>query len=49
MITVSIGINFSEKHNMAEDDLIKTSDAALYKVKEDGKNNFQFYDLNTPG
>ncbi len=44
MITVSIGINFSEKRNMAEVDLLKTSDAALYKVKEEGKNNFRFYD-----
>ena len=44
MITVSIGINFTEKCNMAEVDLIKTSDAALYRVKEDGKNNFRFYD-----
>ncbi len=44
MITVSIGINFTEKRNMAEVDLIKTSDAALYRVKEDGKNNFQFYE-----
>ena len=44
VITVSIGISFSEKRNMAEVDLLKTSDAALYKVKEDGKNNFRFYD-----
>lgn len=44
MITVSIGINLSDKKNMAEVDLIKTSDAALYTVKENGKNNFRFYD-----
>jgi diguanylate cyclase (GGDEF)-like protein/PAS domain S-box-containing protein len=44
IITVSIGINFSEKSNLAEVDLIKTSDAALYEVKENGKNNFRFYD-----
>jgi diguanylate cyclase (GGDEF)-like protein/PAS domain S-box-containing protein len=48
MITVSIGINFTEKCNMAEVDLIKTSDAALYMVKENGKNNFCFYDSKTP-
>jgi diguanylate cyclase (GGDEF)-like protein/PAS domain S-box-containing protein len=48
MITVSIGISFTEKSNMVEVDLIKTSDAALYMVKEDGKNNFRFYDPKTP-
>ncbi len=48
-ITVSIGINISEKRDMSEVDLIKTSDAALYKVKEEGKNNFQFYDPSTTG
>jgi diguanylate cyclase (GGDEF)-like protein/PAS domain S-box-containing protein len=48
MITVSIGISFTEKSNMVEVDLIKTSDAALYMVKEDGKNNFRFYDSKNP-
>jgi diguanylate cyclase (GGDEF)-like protein/PAS domain S-box-containing protein len=48
MITVSIGIDFTEKSDMAEADLIKTSDAALYMVKEDGKNNFRFYDPKNP-
>lgn len=44
VITVSIGINFSEKNNMVDVDLLKTSDAALYRVKRDGKNNYRFYD-----
>lgn len=42
-ITVSIGINFSEKNQIAMIDLINTSDKALYNVKEAGKNDFRFY------
>ncbi|MCK5795111.1 MAG: GGDEF domain-containing protein, partial [Anaerolineales bacterium] len=44
IITISIGINFSEKNQMDVEELIKTSDSALYNVKEDGKNDFRFYD-----
>ena len=44
IITVSIGINFSEMNQIAVVDLIETSDAALYNVKETGKNGFRFYD-----
>ncbi len=47
-ITVSIGINLSDKSNLAEVDLLKTSDSALYTVKENGKNNFRFYDSKNP-
>lgn len=43
-ITVSIGINFSEKNKLAEIDLIQTSDAALYQAKESGKNGFRFFE-----
>ncbi|MCJ7716553.1 MAG: sensor domain-containing diguanylate cyclase [Anaerolineales bacterium] len=43
-ITASIGINFTDKNNLSEVDLIKTSDTAMYQVKEDGKNDFRFYD-----
>ena len=43
-VTASIGINISEKSKLSETDLVKTSDSAMYKVKEDGKNDFQFYD-----
>ena len=44
IITISIGINFSEKNQIDLDDLIETSDAALYNVKEAGKNDFRFFD-----
>jgi diguanylate cyclase (GGDEF)-like protein/PAS domain S-box-containing protein len=48
MITVSIGISFSETKNLTEEELIKTSDVALYRVKESGKNNYYYYyDTNT--
>jgi len=47
-ITASIGINVSEKSKLAETDLVKTSDSAMYKVKEDGKNDFRFYDTKPP-
>ena len=43
-VTASIGINISEKSKLSETDLVKTSDSAMYQVKEDGKNNFRFYD-----
>jgi len=43
-ITASIGINISEKSKLSETDLVKTSDTAMYQVKEDGKNDFRFYD-----
>jgi len=48
MLTVSIGIRFSETDEITEEELIRTSDAALYLVKESGKNNFRFYDADTP-
>lgn len=47
-VTASIGINISEKSKLSETDLIKTSDSAMYKVKEDGKNDFRFYDTKPP-
>jgi len=43
-VTASIGINISEKSKLSETDLVKTSDSAMYQVKEDGKNDFRFYD-----
>ena len=43
-VTASIGINISEKRKLSETDLVKTSDSAMYQVKEDGKNDFRFYD-----
>jgi diguanylate cyclase (GGDEF)-like protein/PAS domain S-box-containing protein len=47
-VTASIGINISEKSKLSDTDLVKTSDSAMYQVKEDGKNNFRFYDPETP-
>ena len=43
-ITASIGINIAEKTKLSKNDLVKTSDTAMYQVKEDGKNDFRFYD-----
>jgi diguanylate cyclase (GGDEF)-like protein/PAS domain S-box-containing protein len=43
-ITASIGINFTERSNLSDVDLIKTSDTAMYQVKQDGKNDFRFYE-----
>jgi len=47
-ITASIGINIAEKSNLSDVDLVKTSDTAMYQVKEDGKNDFKFYDSVDP-
>jgi diguanylate cyclase (GGDEF)-like protein/PAS domain S-box-containing protein len=44
-ITASIGISMAEKRNLAFLDLVKNSDSAMYQVKDRGKNNFRFYDL----
>ena len=43
-VTASIGINITEKKKLAETDLIRTSDTAMYQVKEEGKNDFKFYE-----
>ena len=43
-ITASIGINIAEKRNLPYVDLLKSSDNAMYKVKESGKNAYRFYD-----
>ncbi len=43
-ISVSIGINWTDKSNLVMTDLIKTSDSAMYQVKEDGKDNFKFFE-----
>ncbi len=41
-ITVSIGISLTEKQHLLDVDLIKSSDLAMYQVKEMGKNDFRF-------
>jgi diguanylate cyclase (GGDEF)-like protein/PAS domain S-box-containing protein len=43
-MTASIGINISKRSDLPEIDLVKTSDTAMYQVKEKGKNDFLFYD-----
>ncbi len=45
-VTASIGINITEKSKLAETDLVKTSDSAMYQVKEEGKNDYKFFDEN---
>jgi len=47
-ITASIGINITEKSNLSDVDLVKTSDTAMYQVKADGKNDFRYYETVDP-
>ena len=42
-LTTSIGISLFPAHGSDEDTLIKNADAAMYRAKAAGKNNFQFY------
>jgi diguanylate cyclase (GGDEF)-like protein len=44
--TVSIGVVIFVDHEASHVDLLKWSDAAMYKAKEDGRNLVRFYDLN---
>jgi diguanylate cyclase (GGDEF)-like protein len=44
--TVSIGVVIFVDHEASHLDLLKWSDAAMYKAKEDGRNLVRFYDLN---
>ncbi len=43
-ITASVGISIAEKRNLLYLDLLKNSDAAMYRAKDSGKNSFQFFD-----
>jgi diguanylate cyclase (GGDEF)-like protein len=45
-ISVSIGIDCTEKCNLSDVDLLKTSDKAMYQVKESGKNDFRYFGEN---
>ncbi|WP_281863642.1 bifunctional diguanylate cyclase/phosphodiesterase [Planomicrobium okeanokoites] len=47
-VTPSIGISLYPSDGQDAETLIKNADIALYRVKEEGKNNFQFYtnDMN---
>jgi diguanylate cyclase (GGDEF)-like protein/PAS domain S-box-containing protein len=42
-VTPSIGITLYPKDASAQDELIKHADAAMYRAKESGRNNFQYY------
>lgn len=44
VITPSIGISMFPDHGQVPTDLLKFADAAMYRAKERGRNNFQFYD-----
>ncbi len=42
-ISLSMGIACYPSHGLTPDELIKNADTAMYKAKELGRNNFQFY------
>ena len=42
-ISCSIGISLYPQDDIDANNLIKYADAAMYKAKEEGRNNFQFY------
>ncbi len=42
-VSSSIGISLYPQDGKNAQDLLKYSDAAMYKAKEEGRNNFQFY------
>jgi diguanylate cyclase (GGDEF)-like protein/PAS domain S-box-containing protein len=42
-VTASIGISVFPSDGMTADKLIRNADAAMYRAKEEGKNNYQFY------
>jgi diguanylate cyclase (GGDEF)-like protein/PAS domain S-box-containing protein len=42
-ISASIGISLYPKDSILKHDLLKYADTAMYKAKEEGRNNFQFY------
>lgn len=42
-VTASIGISVFPGDGMTADKLIRNADAAMYRAKEQGKNNYQFY------
>lgn len=44
-ITTSIGISVYPDHGNTVENLIKYADTAMYRAKENGKNNIQFYTL----
>lgn len=45
-VTPSIGISFYPDDGETIEDLIKHAETAMYRAKEEGKNNFQYYTLD---
>jgi diguanylate cyclase (GGDEF)-like protein len=45
-VTASVGISIYPEDGLDEQTLTKNADIAMYKAKQDGKNNFQFYSEN---
>lgn len=43
-VTVSIGVTLFPEHSRDAAELMKYADAAMYRAKEEGKNNYHFYD-----
>ena len=43
IITASMGVSFYPQDGNTPDDLVKNADIAMYHVKEQGKNTFEFY------
>jgi diguanylate cyclase (GGDEF)-like protein/PAS domain S-box-containing protein len=42
-LSVSIGISIYPSDSLIQEDLLKYADTAMYKAKDEGRNNFQFY------
>jgi len=42
-ISVSIGISLYPKDSILKNDLLKYADTAMYRAKDEGRNNYQFY------
>ncbi len=45
-ISASIGISIYPKDSTSKNDLLKYADTAMYKAKDEGGNNYQFYSAN---
>ena len=44
IITVSIGITLTEKEKLSDINLVMTLDSAMYEVKQEGKDDYKFYE-----
>jgi diguanylate cyclase (GGDEF)-like protein/PAS domain S-box-containing protein len=42
-ISASVGISIYPNDTTSQEDLVKFADTAMYKAKDEGRNNFQFY------